>query len=325
MKQKPCRHLARRRKGDQTCPSPKRQASRHWCQADWLPSYYPTNLRSQFRRSGNRFLNTKGKNCIRCCIIPSGKITDFLDNERNKTIINVKAALDTDDLADVGVVDVDDRSGTFLVEGGICRQLDRVSSLQFNFSRWPLESNFDHQSCRMVKFIGHTPSSRPVRISGPLVSRAMATGTVILSLSPKFLTAWRTDAMVFPWYSYEPCEKLRRAMFIPVSTIFSNISTLAEAGPAQYKSKLFGEKKWHSIHLSIIPMVQMIPDRRTRDALVLISKEQRWSMWVLAGTFDRVPSPAYVNVIKRLRANSQIRFGEQRNEWRVLRAILEAT
>ena len=31
-------------------------------------------------------------------------------------------------------------------------------------------------------------------------------------------------------------------MFIPVSTIFSNISTLAEAGPAQYKDKLFGGK-----------------------------------------------------------------------------------
>ena len=39
-------------------------------------------------------------------------------------------------------------------------------------------------------------------------------------------------------------------MFIPVSTIFSNISTLAEAGPAQYKSKLIGETKM-ALNLSV--------------------------------------------------------------------------
>ncbi len=40
-------------------------------------------------------------------------------------------------------------------------------------------------------------------------------------------------------------------------------------------------------------MVQMIPERRTREALVLISNEHRWSMWVLAGILVRAPSLAY--------------------------------
>ncbi len=29
-------------------------------------------------------------------------------------------------------------------------------------------------------------------------------------------------------------------------------------------------------------MVQMMPDKRTREALVLMSSEQMWSKWVLA-------------------------------------------
>ena len=46
-----------------------------------------------------------------------------------------------------------------------------------------------------------TASSGPVRISGPFVSKAIATDTVMLSLSLTFLTAWRTDVIEFPWYS----------------------------------------------------------------------------------------------------------------------------
>ena len=39
-------------------------------------------------------------------------------------------------------------------------------------------------------------------------------------------------------------------------------------------------------------MVQMMPERRTREALVLISKEHKWSMCVVAGLMEREPSPA---------------------------------
>ena len=50
------------------------------------------------------------------------------------------------------------------------------------------------------------PSSSPVRISGPFVSRAMATGSSGLS-SHAALTFLTTSA----WYSCEPWLKFRRA------------------------------------------------------------------------------------------------------------------
>ena len=107
------------------------------------------------------------------------------------------------DIAHIGIVDVDKFRGALVKEGWICRQLDRFSFLQCHFSQWTLFQNvniwekiFDNEMARQL-----TASSGPVRISGPFVSKAIATDTVMLSLSLTFLTAWRTDVIEFPWYS----------------------------------------------------------------------------------------------------------------------------
>ena len=73
-----------------------------------------------------------------------------------------------------------------------------------------------------------SPTSIPVRISGPLVSSAIATGLPSIGKS-----TWlcRALAITSPWYSYEPWEKFMRTMFMPASRSLVIISTLLVLGP----------------------------------------------------------------------------------------------
>ena len=62
-----------------------------------------------------------------------------------------------------------------------------------------------------------TPSNRPVLISGPLVSSAMARhGLKPLSFL-YFSAAFLQLSMVSPWYSWEPWLKFILAIFMPAS------------------------------------------------------------------------------------------------------------
>mmetsp|Transcript_1515 Transcript_1515/g.2097 ORF Transcript_1515/g.2097 Transcript_1515/m.2097 type:complete len:241 (+) Transcript_1515:792-1514(+) len=65
----------------------------------------------------------------------------------------------------------------------------------------------------------------PVRISGPLVSKAIATSLL------QFLAACRTFSMSFLWYSWDPWEKLKRATSSPASRRDSITSIESEPGP----------------------------------------------------------------------------------------------
>jgi len=72
------------------------------------------------------------------------------------------------------------------------------------------------------------PTVMPVRISGPLVSSAMASRRPSSGVSS---TDLRALAITSPWYSYEPCEKFMRTMFMPASRSLVSISTDLVLGP----------------------------------------------------------------------------------------------
>lgn len=132
--------------------------------------------------------------------------TDFFDDQRNETVVHVDAAVDVDDVANVAVVDVNHISRSLVVERSVRRQFHRAASFQLHFSRPALQNhtkqfNFPFKKLQLFNEKLFTPCSNPVRISGPLVSSAMATGTVMSSRWLRLRTASRTDAMVAPWYS----------------------------------------------------------------------------------------------------------------------------
>ena len=65
----------------------------------------------------------------------------------------------------------------------------------------------------------------PMRIFGPGRSAMMATGRWVAR------AASRMRRMISPWARKSPWEKLRRAMFMPASSIFSSMSGESVAGP----------------------------------------------------------------------------------------------
>ena len=80
----------------------------------------------------------------------------------------------------------------------------------------------------LAKATSASPLSMPVRISGPLVSSAIATSRPSSGVS---FTDWRTFATTDPWYSYDPCEKFIRATLRPASRSIVNFSTSFVFGP----------------------------------------------------------------------------------------------
>ena len=48
---------------------------------------------------------------------------------------------------------------------------------------------------------------------------------------PRFLDAIRRLSRVPLWYSWSPCEKLKRAMFMPFFSISSSTETSLDTGP----------------------------------------------------------------------------------------------
>lgn len=113
-------------------------------------------------------------------------LTNFFDREGDQTIVNIHVASHLHHLGDVLVVEPQDLLVTLLHVLVIQRDLDGLSLLEFNLSSATLrageKSLFKSKEtrsslpgdCRGPTEL--TPLMSPVLISGPLVSRAMATG-----------------------------------------------------------------------------------------------------------------------------------------------------
>ena len=82
------------------------------------------------------------------------------------------------------------------------------------------------------------PSMMPVRTSGPLVSSMMATGTPISSAT------LRTRSIMAFWLSWVPCEKLKRATFMPFSMSLRSVSSSSQAGPMVHTIFVFFWAIW---------------------------------------------------------------------------------
>lgn len=115
-----------------------------------------------------------------------GVLTDFFDREGDQTVINIHVASNLHNLCDILVVEPQNLLVTLLHVLVIQRDLDRLTLLELNLSGTTLwaegETPFTSEETSSSLpgcFLGPTeltPLMRPVLISGPLVSRAMATG-----------------------------------------------------------------------------------------------------------------------------------------------------
>lgn len=114
-----------------------------------------------------------------------GVLTNFFDREGDQTIINIHVASNLHNLCDVLVVEPQNLLVTLLHVLVIQRELDGLALLELNLSGTTLRegqtpfTSEEPSSSLPGCFLGPTeltPLMRPVLISGPLVSRAMATG-----------------------------------------------------------------------------------------------------------------------------------------------------
>ena len=115
------------------------------------------------------------------------RIKDFLDLQGHQPIINIDEVIDFDDLYQVDVVKIDPLFVALFFVLGIGSNGDLRAELETDLliETMELEKRRDEKEGREGKGRGtkeHTSESpdfiRPVRISGPLVSRAMARGSM---------------------------------------------------------------------------------------------------------------------------------------------------
>lgn len=149
-------------------------------------------------------------------------LTNFLNLQGNQTIINVDVAAGLHNLGDVLVVEPQDFLITFVLVLVVKCELDGFTPLELNLSGATLNKtkekelvHFQDESHFMQLFVQYpkngligglviwqelTPLISPVLISGPLVSRAMATGLYSAVPGLKLSAASRIFLMVSAWY-----------------------------------------------------------------------------------------------------------------------------
>lgn len=144
-------------------------------------------------------------------------LTNFLNLEGNQTIINVDVASGLHNLGDVLVVEPQNFLIALLHPLVVQCELDGFTLLELDLSGATLNETRERERVHyLLLIIGAinqnglvealvigpelTPLISPVLISGPLVSRAMATGLYSTDPGPKLSVASRTFLMVSAWY-----------------------------------------------------------------------------------------------------------------------------
>ncbi len=138
------------------------------------------------------------------------ELTNFLNFEWNKTIVYVNMAALLHHLCDVLVVQPQDLVIAIVLEAVIQSELDYVTLDKLDLISATLKKT--HTYMRSETRVSNieknirkrdailTPLISPVLISGPLVSRAMATGRYSMLPAPKLSMASRAFLMVSAWY-----------------------------------------------------------------------------------------------------------------------------